>query len=336
MNLEERIEAFVQLRVALESLTLSEREILYKNAVQHNPWFTSANIDQALLGIGKFLTREVLINWTKAYSLPTDSKKIGVAMAGNIPLVGFHDLLCVLISGHTLIAKLSTQDNVLMQFIGDTLKSIDSRFQHFIFFKERLNNVDAVIATGSNNTARYFEYYFRKIPHIIRKNRSSCAVILGEETESDLIELGKDVFSYFGLGCRNVSKLYVPEDFNLKKLMKAWEVYSEIVFHHKYANNYQYQHSILLVNLIHFFDNGSIILSQSNSLVSPISVVYYEFYKDQDDLKIKLGQYSAQIQCLVSMKGWYPTSIPFGKSQQPEVWEYADNTDTISFLSSGI
>jgi len=335
MNLAERIEAFVQLKLTIENLPAVERENLYLQATQQNPWFTAQHIDLAMRGIAKFLTKETLTQWAQSYQLDSvPSKKIGVAMAGNIPLVGFHDLLCVLITGHTLVAKLSSQDTVLMSFICDQLKKIDHRFVEKIFLEERLNNVDAIIATGSDNTGRYFEYYFRNIPHIIRKNRSSCGVITGEETEVELIDLGKDVFSYFGLGCRNVSKLFVPEDFDLKKLMKAWEVYHQVVNHNKYANNYNYQHSILLINLIHFFDNGSIILTESKSLVSPIAVVYYEFYKDLDHLKDLMGAHQEKIQCIVSAKGWYSASVPFGKAQEPEVWGYADDVDTIKFLCS--
>jgi hypothetical protein len=255
-------------------------------------------------------------------------------MAGNIPLVGFHDLLCVLISGHVLVAKLSSQDTVLMEFICNQLKQIDSRFSESVFIEERLTTIDAVIATGSDNTGRYFEYYFRNIPHIIRKNRSSCAVVRGEENEAQLKELGKDVFSYFGQGCRNVSKLFLPVGFDIKKIMKAWEQYGAIVNHHKYANNYQYQHSILLINLIRFFDNGSVILSESKSLVSPIAVVYYEFYSDLTSLENRIQENRDKIQCITSDGAWYPKSINFGKSQTPGLEDYADELNTLNFLCS--
>lgn len=261
-------------------------------------------------------------------------KRIGVAMAGNIPLVGFHDMLCVLISGHVLVAKLSSQDTVLMEFVCGQLKKIDPRFNELIFIEERLTSIDAVIATGSDNTGRYFEYYFRNIPHIIRKNRSSCAVIRGQENEAALKELGKDVFSYFGQGCRNVSKLFLPVGFDIKKIMKVWEEYATIVNHHKYANNYQYQHSILLINLIRFFDNGSVILLESKSLVSPIAVVYYEFYNDPTSLENKLQENRDKIQCITSEGAWYPKSVNFGESQTPRLEDYADEVNTLKFLGS--
>jgi hypothetical protein len=197
-----------------------------------------------------------------------------------------------------------------------------------------LTTIDAVIATGSDNTGRYFEYYFRNIPHIIRKNRSSCAVIRGEENEASLKELGKDVFSYFGQGCRNVSKLFLPAGYDIKKIMKAWEEYGALVNHNKYANNYHYQHSILLINLIHFFDNGSVILSESKSLVSPIAVVYYEFYSDLTSLENRLQENRDKIQCITSDGAWYPKSIAFGETQTPGLYDYADEVNTLEFLAS--
>jgi hypothetical protein len=334
MTIKERIEAFNKLKLPIENLTDEERESLYTQAAQGNPWFTAANTERALNGIAQFLSKEVLTSWTVHYNLnPTSSKKIGVAMAGNIPLVGFHDLLCVLLSGHTLIAKLSSQDTVLMNFVSGLLKKVEPRFSDKLFFEERLKNIDAVIATGSDNTSRYFEYYFRNIPHIIRKNRSSCAVIMGEEPSDELAKLGADVFSYFGLGCRNVSKIFVPEGYNVSSLLKPWEHYKEVVNHHKYANNYDYQKCLLLMNQHLFYDSGYVLLVESDALVSPISIVYYEYYKDLEALKNKLHSQEEKIQCIVSAKGWYPASIPFGKAQLPDVWGYADNVDTMKFLS---
>jgi hypothetical protein len=334
MDLKERIEGFTQLKSVLENLSLDEHESLYTHATLANPWFTRENIDQALNGIIKFLEKEKLIKWAESYHLPqTKSKKIGVAMAGNIPLVGFHDLLCVLISGHTLIAKLSSQDTVLMKFISEHLKKINPKFAEYLFFEERLKGIDAVIATGSDNTSRYFEYYFKNIPHIIRKNRTSCAVLMGEEPKEELEKLGMDVFSYFGLGCRNVSKVFIPEGLEVSQLLVAWEKYKEIVNHHKYANNYDYQKCLLLMNQTQFYDGGQVLLVENIALVSPISVIYYEQYKNLEELKDKLQSLEEKIQCIVSAKGWYPKSIAFGEAQSPQLGDYADNVDTMKFLS---
>jgi hypothetical protein len=335
MTLLERIDGFAELGNRLQTLPAETKKGLFLRANQENPWFTDSNIALAVNGISEFLEKEKLQRWLSAYRIEnTQPKKIGIAMAGNIPMVGFHDLLCVLVTGNMAVAKLSSQDCVLMKFVCELLKQINPSFTNQILFEERLKDVDAVIATGSDNTARYFEYYFRNIPHLIRKNRSSCAVIMGEESEKELIELGKDVFSYFGLGCRNVSKLYVPEGFDIKRLMKAWEVYLEVVNHHKYSNNYTYQRTILLMNLIHFYDNGAVILIENNSLVSPISLLYYEYYQSLDDLKNKVHKQTEKIQCIVSANGWYNKGIPFGRAQHPQVWEYADNVDTIKFLTA--
>ena len=289
----------------------------------------------ALSGIRHFLKKENLTAWTARYPLnDVEEKTVGVAMAGNIPLVGFHDLLCILMSGHVLVAKKSSQDSYLITLLTDWLIDLEPRFKSTIRFEERLNKVEAVIATGSDNTARYFEYYFRNIPHIIRKNRTSCAILMGEEEESQLIELGKDVFTYFGLGCRNVAKLYVPEDYSFPGLLNCWEIYQPIIHHHKYVNNYDYQKSIMLVNGTHHYDNGFIMVTESENLVSPISVLFYETYRNLADLNEKIEKQKEKIQCVVSANGWFKDSIPFGKAQLPEVWDYADQVDTMKFLAS--
>ncbi len=334
MNLMQRISAFTELGNQINRLNEDEKATLADQAAQHNSWFTPDSVKLALEGISQFLSVSTLTKWTASYSLNTISPKtVGVAMAGNIPMVGFHDFLCVLISGNKLKAKLSSQDSVLLQALTQRLIQIEPGFESMIEFAERLNNVDAVIATGSDNTSRYFEYYFRNIPNIIRKNRSSCGVLMGEETMEQLTELGKDVFSYFGLGCRNVSKVFVPDGYSFTPLLDSWPKYSNIANHHKYANNYDYQKSILLVNGVTFLDNGFVLVTESASLVSPISVLFFETYTDQLDLREKINSQKEKIQCLVSANGWYPESLPFGKAQYPEVWDYADNVDTLKFLS---
>jgi len=334
MNLTQRISAFTELGNQINRLNEDEKATLADQAAQHNPWFTFEYVTLALAGVSQFLSKGTLNKWTASYSLDTSTPKtIGVAMAGNIPMVGFHDFLCVLISGNKLKAKLSSQDEVLLKALTQRLIQIEPRFESLIYFEERLNNVDAVIATGSDNTSRYFEYYFRNIPNIIRKNRSSCGVIRGDETTQQLTELGKDVFSYFGLGCRNVSKVFVPEGYSFIPLLDSWPTYSNIANHHKYANNYDYQKSILLVNGVTFLDNGFVLVTENSALVSPISVLFFETYKDQNDLNEKISLQKEKIQCIVSANGWYSESLPFGKAQYPEVWDYADNADTLKFLS---
>ncbi len=335
MMTEERIDGFAQLGNKINGLSAEELNVFTDKVKNENPWFVPENVKMALQGISKFLTKEALQNWISNYSLSNSStKKIGVAMAGNIPLVGFHDLMCVLLSGHQLVAKLSSQDSVLMNFIKESLIEINPAFSQRIFFEERLKNLDGMIATGSDNTSRYFEYYFRNIPHIIRKNRTSCAVILGEETAEEFADLGKDIFSYFGLGCRNVSKIYVPDNFDFIPMIKSWEPFQSIIHHNKYVNNYDYQKSILLVNQTPHYDSGFLLLTENQNLVSPISVIYYESYKDQSDLNLRLQSHQEKIQCIVSANGWYKKSIPFGDAQFPEVNDYADGIDTLSFLTS--
>lgn len=334
MNLSERIKAFRQLGIKIKNLTSEELNEIFLRTASINPWFIADSIQLSLSGISSFLQEENLLSWTNRYKpLHEKDKKIGLAMAGNIPLVGFHDYLCVLLSGNQAFIKLSSQDPYLLPTIHSWLVEIEPRFSDKVYFEERLKNMDGMIATGSDNTARYFEYYFRNIPHVIRKNRSSIAVIMGEEDNHFLTDLGKDIFSYFGLGCRNISKLFVPEGFDFIPLFESWSKFKDIIHHHKYANNYDYQKSIHLVNKIPHFDNGFVLLTQNDQLVSPISVVYYETYTTQSDLqkKVKLGQ--EKIQCIVSANGWFEESVPFGKAQEPQLWDYADRIDTMQFLT---
>jgi hypothetical protein len=333
MLLADRIKAFAQLGDHISGLGRSELVAIQQRAMSENPWFTSLNVEMALAGITKFLSESVLRSWISPYPLQhRQPKTTGVVMAGNIPLVGFHDFLCVLISGNRLKAKPSSQDTFLMTYVYRLLVKIEPGFQDFVQFAERLDNIDAVIATGSDNTARYFEYYFRTTPRIIRRNRSSCAIVSGKESLEELSELGTDVFTYFGLGCRNVSKLYVPKGYDFTKLFQAWEKFSTVLHHHKYANNYVYQKSIMRVDGIPFFDNGFILLLEDTSFVSPISAMYFEYYNDPGDLQKKIESHWGKIQCLVSARGWFPGGEAFGQAQFPDVTDYADKIDTLKFL----
>jgi hypothetical protein len=332
MDLQQRITAFTRLGDVLRNLNDGGRAALAIAAQSENPWFTADNVELSLKGITHFLQRDTLTNWLSRYDFnQVEPKKIGVVMAGNIPLVGFHDFLCVLVSGHTLLAKVSSKDSALITYVANRLCEIEPEFsRHITFTTEQLREVDAVIATGSDNSARYFEYYFRKYPHIIRKNRTSVAILSGTEDQDTLTALGKDVFSYFGLGCRNVSKLFLPESFELSTLLKSWEPYQEVINHHKYANNYDYQKSIALVNKTPFMDNGFVLLLEDYRLVSPVSTVYYQFYKDEVHLRELVNAHREKIQCIVGTIS--PATVAFGKAQLPEVWDYADNVDTLEFL----
>ncbi|MTI31443.1 acyl-CoA reductase [Cytophagales bacterium RKSG123] len=334
MKLSERIEALATLGSRIGSLTQKEQEELSQKAIGYNNWHTAENIELAFKGATTYLQKEKLKQWTKHYHIKEEPspKTIGIVMAGNIPLVGLHDLITVLISGHKALVKLSSQDPFLIKVLIEELISIEPAFAEKIQLTEQLKEMDAVIATGSDNTARYFNYYFSKIPHIIRQNRSSCAILNGNENPSDLSALGKDIFQYFGLGCRNISKLYVPKDYNFPHLIKELEGFQEVIHHHKYANNYDYNKSIYLVNKVPHYDNGFLLLKESEDLVSPISVVYYETYQDENNLNSLLKKQENKIQCMVSKDGWYENSLPFGKSQQPELWDYADGVDTLKFV----
>ncbi|MFK7952418.1 MAG: acyl-CoA reductase, partial [Ekhidna sp.] len=286
MNLTSKIEAFSQLRQKIERLTDDELTELSTTAKNHNGWFTEQSVKNALEGIAHMLDEDKLREWTNRYELKTDVPKIvGIVMAGNIPLVGFHDLLCVLLSGNFVAIKPSSDDEILTRTIIEWILEVEPRFKKNIEIREKLNNVDAVIATGSDNTARYFEYYFRGVPNIIRKNRTSVAVLNGKESEEDIKNLGLDIFSYFGLGCRNVSKVFTPKGFDLRDIFPRLEGFESIIHHHKYRNNYDYHKSIYLVNKTPHLDTGFLLAVSTDDLVSPISVLFHQEYDSLDDLK---------------------------------------------------
>lgn len=333
MNTEERIAAFVKAGKSLFSIDEAEKEELFIRAKNENSWFTTESINLAFDGVRTYLKEENLREWTSRYKLTTvHPQKIALVMAGNIPLVGFHDLLSVLISGHHAVIKLSSKDKVLPTFFVNKLIEAEPRFKDLIEFQERLKDFNAIIATGSDNSARYFHYYFGKYPNIIRKNRTSCAVITGKETNDELKSLGKDVFSYFGLGCRNVSKIYIPKNYDVTKILDQWNDYHDVIHHHKYNNNYDYQKSILLVNSFTHLDSGFLLLQETDRLVSPIAVLYYERYEDESDLALKLTESKDKIQCVVGKST--AASVPFGQAQSPQLWDYADQVDTMKFLEN--
>jgi len=338
INKQVRIDALVQLGQFLtsESSHATLEDWAFRAHLKNN-WFTPDNVRQSLKAIGeKFLQPEPLERISNDIQENTTPKKIGVVMAGNIPAVGFHDALCVLLSGHILMAKASSDDAVLIRLLLDQLIEIRPEFAEYIQFAERLNDADAYIATGSDNTARYFEYYFSRKPNIIRKNRVSVAVLSGEETTEQLHALGSDILQFYGLGCRNVSKMYVPEDYNFIKFYESIESFSGYCkIHHKYFNNYEYNKSILLVNRDEHLDNGFLMVRKSENLVSPLSMVYFETYAHENQLKEKLTSLEDKIQCVVGDPAKHPwISVPFGKAQAPEIDDYPDRVNTMSFLST--
>lgn len=305
-----------------------------KLAEEQNTWFTKDNILFATENWSKALTKENLEQWIKNESLLEDSSKtIAIIMAGNIPMVGFHDFLSVLISGHNVLVKQSSNDKHLVPFLAKYLEYVEPSFKGKISFtEEKLSDFDAVIATGSNNTARYFEYYFNDKPNIIRKNRNSVAVIQGNESEKELEHLSEDVFRYFGLGCRSVSKLFVPKDYDFDAFFKGMYKQRDIINNIKYANNYDYNKAVYLMSEFDILENGFLMIKEDQSYASPIASVFYEYYDDLVNLKIKLHEEKEQIQCIVS-KGFIAHEIPFGETQNPQLWDYADGINTLAFLS---
>ena len=310
---------------------------IIKDEYHYNAWFTPKSVEHAVKSIGNMLIKEDLTQWLDKYDIDYErpTKQVGLILAGNIPLVGFHDVLCVLISGNHALIKASTQDARLVKFVLNMLVTIAPEFQSRYSFVERLKNFDAVIATGSNNTSRYFEFYFSKVPNIIRKNRNSVAVLTGNETAGQLYKLGHDIFDYFGLGCRNVSKLLVPEGYDFTPFFEAIQPHENIINHHKYNNNYDYNKSIYLVNREKHLDNGFLLVKEDERMVSPLAVIFYEQYKDTTSVEALLKRESENIQCIVSSADLKAVNqvVSFGESQQPALWDYADGADTMDFLT---
>ncbi|MEZ4811031.1 MAG: acyl-CoA reductase [Allomuricauda sp.] len=305
-----------------------------EKAEQQNGWFTQGNILFALGQWSSLLTREKLIQWLSNYDLSAEHapKTIGIVMAGNIPLVGFHDFLCVLMSGNKVLAKLSSNDKVLLPFLAKYLIQQEPQLKDRISFTEgKFEDFDAVIATGSNNTGRYFEYYFGKKPNIIRKNRNSVAILTGTESKEQLIALGEDIFRYFGLGCRNVSKIFVPEGYAFEPLFNALFAFKDSIVHHKYANNYDYNKAVYLMSDFKILDNGFLMLKKDEGFSSPIATLFYSHYDSENDLRRKLESQKEHIQCIVS-HGKNKDDIPFGETQKPKLLDYADGMDTMDFL----
>ncbi len=336
LTLARRVEAFVQLGQHLKNLSGTEKSTLFQSIEARNPWFTPENLDFALRALEQYLDATALQTWLQPYLPLLEQARpalpVGVVMAGNIPAVGFHDLLCVLLSGHKLLAKLSSDDEVLMRYLIEQLCRIEPAFKDFIELPEFINQAAAYIATGSNHSNRYFKHYFGKKPHILRGHRNAVAVIDGKETPEDFMELGKDIFRYFGLGCRNVSKVYVPRGYDFEAFFEGIEPYRDIINHHKYANNYEYNKAVFLVKPVAHMDNGFLLLREAPEIASPVAVLHYEYYDDAAALQEDLNKQADAIQCILSRAGHFPGTIPFGQAQTPRLNDYADGIDTMQFL----
>ena len=349
-TIQNRISAFVKLGEFLGQFT--QKDIVQKDTIQfndlffdgfkhqlkiageNNTWFTKESLLFATESWSKALTKEAIQQWISNENLGNNkSKQVAIIMAGNIPLVGFHDFLSVLVSGHSVLVKQSSNDKHLLPFLAKYLEYIEPELKGKITFTEqKLTGFDAVIATGSNNTARYFEYYFKDKPSIIRKNRNSVAVLTNNETKNDLENLSEDVFRYFGLGCRSVSKLYVPKNYDFDAFFKGMYNRHEIINNAKYANNYDYNKAVYLMSEFDILENGFLMIKEDESYASPIASVFYEYYDNADDLKTKLKQDEEKTQCIVA-NNFIEGEIAFGETQNPQLWDYADGVNTLEFLS---
>jgi hypothetical protein len=347
LSLSQRIAVFSELGKALRAFEGSSEggflgadfsnrmEKAIQKAYIHNGWFAPQYVHMALQSWGMLLNEAGLRSWTK--TLPEQNrspKRVGIVMAGNIPLVGFHDLLAVLISGHKAVIKMSSEDNQLLPVLLDTLLELAPDWTTHIELSQRVNGVDAVIATGSNNSARYFHHYFEQIPHIIRRNRNSVALITDETTDVELSALARDITDYFGRGCRSVSKLYIPKDFDLDRVFKGLYPFSEMIHNKKYGNNCDYHRAIFLMNQEPILENGFMIFRAHGDLASPVAVMHYERYEALESVQAFLHAHSDDIQCVVaSHPEVFPRAVAFGQSQCPALDDYADGVNTLEFLS---
>lgn len=328
-DLKKRKSALIKLGAYLNQPDLALEGAIHK-AFLYNAWFEPSHTKQAIQSICQnYLSAEKIEQWLANYKItePSTPKKIGIIAAGNLPLVCFHDILCVLITGNIAVIKLSDKDKYLMPFILEKLVEIEPDFKDYFEIVERIVKPDAIIATGSDNSSRYFEFYFGKYPNIIRKNRHSIAILDGSENDMELNELGNDVFNYFGMGCRNVSQLHIPEDFDILKLKTAWSNFEPIMNHNKYRNNLDYQRTIYLMSIIPMVDIDFVNIVDNDRMGSPISCLHIRKYKLTAEIDDFITINKNEIQCIVGKN-----NIPFGKSQSPELWDYADNEDTIAFL----
>jgi hypothetical protein len=337
MTLNQRINALSALGVWLDQNDETLQSVILRS-FHENAWFTPENTSKAIQSIvDSFLIKEKLTTWATGYPIPETSepKTIGLVMAGNIPLVGFHDLIAVFITGHKSLIKLSDKDSLLLPCILNWLFDYYPETRKYFEITDRLKDFDAVIATGSNNSARYFETYFGKYPHIIRKNRNSVAILDGKESPDDLLKLGEDVFTYFGLGCRNVSKLYVPEGYDFTSMLEIWMAFENTGNHNKFKNNFEYNYALVLLNNQPHLSNGIILLTENQQLSSRIAGLHYEHYADPELITQQLLEKAAEIQCFVSNTPFPRIPVqPFGTTQSPGLSDYADGIDTVAFLLS--
>lgn len=345
MTLEDRIQTLVQLGNHLRNQDDEFLEALQKRTAFNNSWFTLANQQSSTLAIAnEFLAEDKIRNWLQHYLAYFEVKnatkgfqrqKIGLVLAGNIPLVGFHDILSVYISGHQSQIKLSSKDAFVLPYLLKLIGQFDERATSYFEIVDKLNGFDAVIATGSNNSARYFESYFGKVPHIIRRNRNGIAVLNGHETKEELLALGNDIFQYFGLGCRNVAKLYLPKDYDFQPLLETLHQWNQLQNHSKYKNNFDYHFALLTLNKEPFLHNGAIILREDKALLSHIAGLFYEFYDSEAELEKELIERSDEIQLVVARPEVLRIATKyFGEAQQPKLSDYADGVDTMAFLLS--
>ncbi len=336
LSLAQRVETLVQLGKMLDLNHTGELESVIHRASIENPWFTQNNIEKSIKAIrSQYLSTEALQYLVEKYHLDDNvvPQRVALILAGNIPLVGWHDVMCCFLTGHIAVVKLSEKDTVLMKYFMDTIIKIQPGASRQFDIVDRIKNHQAAIATGSNTSAQHFKYYFSNVPHIIRANRNSIAVLHGDETVEQLQLLGQDIFSYFGLGCRNVSKIFVPRDYDLSYFIEALTVYEPIIHHNKYKNNYDYNLALMLLNKEDFLQGPFFLLKESEAIVSRIASLHYQRYDEMSEVTHWVKEHDSEIQCVLSSKDIDTIhTLPLGEAQCPTIDTWADGVDTIQFL----
>jgi len=335
MILKDRLDAFKKLGVMCrhpEKMNVINETI--QRAYHNNSWFTPNNIKFSLFALSQMIDAKLLSSWINSYNIIDQNKRIGVIISSNIPFVGFFDFLCILLSGNIFIGQLSSSNKILLPYLASILLELNPNFRHYIFFENNIKNIDLLISTGSDNSANYFQYKYSNLKKIIRGNRTSVAILNGFESVNDYNNLANDVYTYFGLGCRSVSKLFVPVNFNFDKIKEVFENYNFFESTIQYMDNYKYQKTLHIMNDIDYVDFDNLLLVQSNEFDSPISVLYYEYYNSLEDLNSLLSDYSDQIQCVVSQDNTIKNTIPFGLCQKPTLYDYPDRVDIMKFITT--
>lgn len=326
MELAQRLDMLVQLQAYMLGND-AQWQAAKENAYEKNGWFIPQFIELSIKNIAThLLSRAGLQQWASKYNIPNQRSPltVGIVMPGNLPLAGFYDFLCTFVAGHRQRIKLSTNDDVLLKHLVAQMGSWNAAVHELVMFDDMLKGCDAYITTGKQNIES-LKKYLSKYPHIIHRTGSAVAILYGHETRQQLELLADDVFQYFGQGCLNITKLYVPREYDFIPLLKVFDKYGFLIDHNKYKNNYDYQLALLILNKGFYMTNGSILLTESASISSPVARLHFEYYTDEKDVIDSLAD-PGLAQVIAGTN-----QAPFGRAQQSVVCDQG-GAATLQFL----